>query len=111
MSRVLAVLRWREEQLRSIKVTHAVFRLPEDKQDGQLIGVTIFSAIRDAIAVFPAGQRLQCVPIPRGGKGIKLHWCCLGNGGNYDVRTKCGTLPFIPSRNDVHIGHGVIYVL
>ena len=36
---------------------------------------------------------------------------CLGNGGNYDVRTKCGTLPFIPSRNDVHIGHGVSYVL
>ena len=111
MSRVLAVLRWREEQLRSIKVTHAVFRLNEDNQDGQLIGVTIFSAIRDAIAGFPTGQRLQRGPIPRGGKGIKLHRCCLGNGRNCDVRTKCGILPFKPSRNAVQIGHVVSYAL
>ena len=70
MSRVLAVLQWREEQLRSIKVAHAVFRLTGNNQDGQLIGVIIFSAIRDAKAGFPAGQQLQRVPIPRGGKSI-----------------------------------------
>ena len=111
MSRVLAFLQWREQQLNSIKVVHAVFRLTGNNQDGQPIGVTIFSAIRDAIAGFPTGQRLQRVPIPRGGKGNKLHRCCLGNGRNCDVRTKCGTLPFKPSRNAVQIGHVVSYAL
>ena len=55
MSQVLAVLRWREERLRPIKVAHAVFRLMEKNQYGQLIGVAIFFAMRDAIAGFPTG--------------------------------------------------------